>query len=169
MKYFSFRKSIRQILQRNSKYKFHIIYGNYSFSFGALTRFRDLASPYGASRSHLLDIPHSLQLVWKSDQLDTDTATENTQYSQETAMPPARFEPTIPASERPQTHALKYYLYYFTIIRVYICLRVWTHLSKMYALLATVSFTHLVTSWVENRIHAYVRFSNSHSSNPSPL
>jgi hypothetical protein len=30
---------------------------------------------------------------------------DNTQQSQETAIPPAGFEPTIPASERPQTHA----------------------------------------------------------------
>jgi hypothetical protein len=31
---------------------------------------------------------------------------ENTQHSQETSMPQAGFEPAIPASERPQTHAL---------------------------------------------------------------
>jgi hypothetical protein len=31
---------------------------------------------------------------------------DNTQHPQETSMPPERFEPAIPASERPQTHAL---------------------------------------------------------------
>jgi len=31
---------------------------------------------------------------------------DNTQHSQQTSMPPEGFEPTIPASERPQTHAL---------------------------------------------------------------
>jgi hypothetical protein len=31
---------------------------------------------------------------------------DNTQHSQETDMSPLGFEPTIPGSERPQTHAL---------------------------------------------------------------
>jgi len=48
-----------------------------------------------------LDTPHSEGLLWTSDQPD------NTQHSQETDIQaPAGFEPTIPASEWPQTHTL---------------------------------------------------------------
>jgi hypothetical protein len=47
-----------------------------------------------ASRSHS-DTPHSVGLLWASDRPD------NTQ----TSIPPAGFKPTMPASERPQTHA----------------------------------------------------------------
>jgi hypothetical protein len=50
-----------------------------------------------ASRSHS-DTPHSVGLLWTSD---------NTQHSQETDIhAPVGFELIIPASERPQTHAL---------------------------------------------------------------
>jgi hypothetical protein len=54
-----------------------------------------------ASRSQS-DTPHSVRLLWTSDQ------PVNTQHSQEARhpFPPVRFEPTIPATERPQTHAL---------------------------------------------------------------
>jgi len=40
---------------------------------------------------------------------------------------------------------------------------------KMYALLASVSRTQLITSGVKNRLFPYVKISNLHSSNPSPL
>ena len=65
-----------------------------------------MASPQGASRSHS-DTPHSVGLLWTSDQPDAETS-DNTQHSQETDIHVARaeFEPAIPASERPQTHAL---------------------------------------------------------------
>jgi len=60
-----------------------------------------MTSPYGASRLRLLDTPHSVGLLWTSYQPD------NTQHSQETDIHvPAGFEPAVPASERPQTHAL---------------------------------------------------------------
>jgi hypothetical protein len=49
----------------------------------------------GASRSHS-DTPHLVGLLWKSDQPEAQTST----------VPPPEFEPTIPASQRPQTHAL---------------------------------------------------------------
>jgi len=54
-----------------------------------------------------LDTPHSVVLLWMSDQPDAETSTwqHNTQKRQ-TSMPQAEFEPTIPVSERPQTHAL---------------------------------------------------------------
>jgi len=38
---------------------------------GASTQSRVMASPYGASRSLSLDMPHSVGLLWTSDQPDT--------------------------------------------------------------------------------------------------
>jgi hypothetical protein len=63
-----------------------------------------------ASRSHS-DTPHSLLLLWMCDQHNAETSTwQHTtiprEKERETSMTPAGFEPTIPASERPQTHAL---------------------------------------------------------------
>jgi len=55
------------------------------------------------SQSHT---PQSAGLLWTNDQPDAETSPDNTQHSQETSMPPAGIEPAIPASERPQTHAL---------------------------------------------------------------
>ena len=46
-------------------------------------------------RDHAQDTPHSVGLLWMGVQPDTQTS-----------MPLAGFEPTIPTSERPQTHAL---------------------------------------------------------------
>ena len=61
-----------------------------------------------ASRAHS-DTPHSVGLLRTSDQPVAETSVlDKTQDSQETDIraPPVGFEPTIPASERPQTHAL---------------------------------------------------------------
>jgi hypothetical protein len=59
-----------------------------------------------ASRSQS-DKPHSVGLLWTSDQPDAEASTNNTQQSQETDIhAQAGFEPAIPESERPQTHAL---------------------------------------------------------------
>jgi hypothetical protein len=66
-----------------------------------------MASSDGTSRSHS-DTPHSLRLLWTSDRPEAETSTykiQNTRKRQTTA-PPAGFESTMPASERPQTHAL---------------------------------------------------------------
>ena len=38
-------------------------------------RFLVMTSPYGASRSHLLDTPHSVGLLWTSDQPDAEIST----------------------------------------------------------------------------------------------
>ena len=46
------------------------------------------------------DTSHTVGLLWTSDQLDTETSTWHTTHN------PAVFETTIPASQRPQTHAL---------------------------------------------------------------
>jgi hypothetical protein len=58
-----------------------------------------------SSLSHS-DTPHSVGLLWTDDQPDAKTSTSQHTTLRQTSMLPARFEPTIPASERPQTHAL---------------------------------------------------------------
>jgi len=61
------------------------------------------------SRSHS-DIAHSVGLLWMSDQPNAVTsAWQHTTLTTDrhTSMPPAEFETTIPASERPQTHAFR--------------------------------------------------------------
>jgi len=58
-------------------------------------------------RSHS-DSPHSLGLLWTSDQLVAETSTSHNTHNihkKQASMPSARFELAIPASERPQTHA----------------------------------------------------------------
>jgi hypothetical protein len=59
-----------------------------------------------ASRSHS-DTPLGRTPLdeWSARRRDLYLTTHNT-YERQTSMPPAGFEPTIPASERPQTHAL---------------------------------------------------------------
>jgi hypothetical protein len=50
----------------------------------------------------MITLRHSLGLLWTSDQPDAETSVYlTTQHSRQTAMLPARFEPTFPASERP--------------------------------------------------------------------
>jgi hypothetical protein len=61
---------------------------------------------FQASRSHS-DTAQSVGLIWTSDQPDAETSTwQNTTHNRQTYMPPAGFEPTIPAGERSQTHIL---------------------------------------------------------------
>ena len=52
--------------------------------------------------------PHSVGRLWTSVQPDAATATYTTHHThkKQTSMPQAGFEASIPASERPQTHAL---------------------------------------------------------------
>ena len=52
------------------------------------------------------DTPHSVALLWRSDQLDAETSTRKKERKKERDMSPVGFEPTIPKSERPQTHAI---------------------------------------------------------------
>jgi hypothetical protein len=56
-----------------------------------------------ASRSHS-DTPHSVGLLWTSDQTDAET-TYNT-HKRQTSMPPPGFESTISGNEPTQTHTL---------------------------------------------------------------
>jgi hypothetical protein len=60
-----------------------------------------------ASRSYS-DTPHSVGLLWTSDQPDAETSTwQHTILTRDRhPCPSAGFEPTTPASERSQTHAL---------------------------------------------------------------
>jgi hypothetical protein len=60
-----------------------------------------------ASRSHS-DTTHSVGLLWTSDQPVAETSTwqHTTLTRHKTSISPAGFKPTIPESERPQTHAL---------------------------------------------------------------
>ena len=79
---------------------FFYIHTNILFFFfcGPSTSFRVMASPYGASRSH------SVGLLWTSDQPDAESCLQK--HSQETNIyDPGGILPTIPASERPQTHS----------------------------------------------------------------
>jgi hypothetical protein len=61
-----------------------------------------------ASRSHSNTL-HSVGLLWKSYQPDTENSflAAHTTHKRQMYMYPARFEPIIPASERPQTHRLR--------------------------------------------------------------
>ena len=59
-----------------------------------------------ASRSQP-DALHSVGLLWTSDHPFADTSTRrHTTLKWQTSMPPAGFQPTAPANERPQTHVL---------------------------------------------------------------
>jgi len=60
------------------------------------------------SRSHTNDAPHSVELLWTSDQLVAETSTWQhiTLKTGRHLSPPAGFEPTISTGERPQTYAL---------------------------------------------------------------
>ena len=75
----------------------------FTFSCGASTRFCVTAYSYVASRSLSLDTPHPVRLlvIRPTHRQHTTLARER-----ETSSPPARFELTIPANERPQTDAL---------------------------------------------------------------
>jgi len=55
------------------------------------------------SQSHS-DTPHSVGLLWTSNQPDAETSTWK--HTTLTHLSPAGFEPTIPDSERPQTYTL---------------------------------------------------------------
>jgi hypothetical protein len=50
------------------------------------------------------DTPNSVAILWTNDWPVADTTLNS--YKRQTSMPTVRFEPAIPASERPQTQAL---------------------------------------------------------------
>jgi hypothetical protein len=51
-----------------------VIHINFIFFFSAAIRFWVMTSPYGTSRSHSLDNPHSVGLLWTSDQPYAETS-----------------------------------------------------------------------------------------------
>jgi len=57
-----------------------------------------------ASRSHS-NTPHSLRLLWTREKTDAETSYYT--HKRQISMTPAEFEPAIPASDRPKTHALE--------------------------------------------------------------
>jgi len=59
---------------------------------------------FEVSRSHS-DTPHSVELLWTSDQPSQRPLPDNTN-NRHTSTLPAGFEPAIPVSQQPQTHAL---------------------------------------------------------------
>jgi hypothetical protein len=78
-----------------------------------------------ASRSHS-DTPHSVGLLWPRDQpIARDLYLTTHKNTRQTSMPPVRFEPTIPASERPQTHALYRAA---TVISLYLSYTICSHI-----------------------------------------
>jgi hypothetical protein len=116
--------------------------------------FNGSTAPWGPrpphfSRLHdhtLLDTPHSVGLLWMSDQPVAQTSTwqHTTLTTDRHPCPPAGFEPTIPASERPQTDALDRagtgidrvaYIYIYIYIYIYsnidCCVRSWKGLLFM--------------------------------------
>ena len=66
-----------------------------------------MASSLLSLHYHTQDTLNSVELLWTSDQSDAKTPTwQHNIHRRQTAMPPVGFEPTIPASEWPQTHTL---------------------------------------------------------------
>jgi hypothetical protein len=59
---------------------------------------------FGVSWSHTYR--RTVGLLWTSDQPVAETSTYTGQHKRQTSMPRARFEPTTPATKRPQTYAL---------------------------------------------------------------
>ena len=97
--------------KRKRKSRKHIICSKFICVCVCVWRFDPIPGhglPYGAPRSHTMDTPHSVGLLWTSDQHDAYFSTsQNTTLLTETqTCPPAGFEPTIPASERQQIYAL---------------------------------------------------------------
>ena len=58
-----------------------------------------------ASRSHT-DTPQSIGLLWRAARYTDLYLTILNTHKSQTSMQQAGFEPTVPTSERPQTHAL---------------------------------------------------------------
>jgi hypothetical protein len=90
---------------KSQKHRTVISFTFYFFFYGGSTRLKAMAS-YGVLRSHSLDTPQSVGLLWTSDRSDVETYTWHfTTLRGNMSILPAGFEPAIPASERPQNNA----------------------------------------------------------------
>ena len=82
-------------------------FGEEFFFMALRSSFRVMASPYGALQPHSLDTPHTVWLLWTSDQPNTETSTsQQTTLTRDNVHAPAGFGATVPASGRSQAHAL---------------------------------------------------------------
>jgi len=59
-------------------------------------------------------------------------------------------------------HHKVFFVLFHQTIKVYRCLRAWMH-RWICAISLRLTYTRLITSWVETRLLDYVKFSNSHS------
>jgi hypothetical protein len=76
-----------------------------------------------ASRSHS-DTPHSVGLLWRSDQPVAETFTwKHTRLTRETSMPPAGFGHTIPANDRSRGRWIRQFIIYYIILFLAFCLQ----------------------------------------------
>jgi hypothetical protein len=100
------------ILKQVTTTFFHIFFYYFFFSFflcWLLQATFEFYPPHswGFEITHT-DTTQSIGLLWASDQPVAETSTWQTHntHNRQTSMPPAGFEPAIPAGERLQTHAL---------------------------------------------------------------
>jgi hypothetical protein len=52
------------------------------------------------------DTPHSVELLWTSDRPVAETSLPDNVHKKQTSLPPAGFEPAVPARDRAQFHTL---------------------------------------------------------------
>jgi len=76
------------------------------FSYRTWTQLQVMASPSGATRSHLLDTSHLVGLLWTSDQLDTEISTwQHTTFKRD--KPPCPWQGLNPQSQQANSRTPK--------------------------------------------------------------
>ena len=83
-------------------------WNDYLLSFHAQQPWKARTSSLSRIHDHIqLNTPHSVGLLWTSDQSDAETSTwQHTTLTRDISMPPAGFEPAFPAIEPPHTQVL---------------------------------------------------------------
>jgi hypothetical protein len=79
---------------------------HHSFSHFTLVPSLEQRAPLGGFCDHTHTIRHTVEHLWTSDQHVAETSTYTGQHNTHTPMLPAGFEPSLPATKRPQTYAL---------------------------------------------------------------
>jgi hypothetical protein len=98
-------RSDSNIIKRLIYFKL-LVYGNMYFFRLLWNSFQWARAPSSRLNDHT-DTPHSVGLLWTSDQPNAETSTwRHTTLKRRTSVPQAGFEPAIPAREQPQTQAL---------------------------------------------------------------